>query len=155
MFCRSVSGRGPSSRFYLSTFLSSISRNRVFLSSHPYGTTVSLAEPGPGDASCTTWTLFRYLPPSPLSDGSVIQQIRIQSKFSLSTSSGLWFSPVLQPLQAFQFSPVLQPLRIVLLSPALRLFRTFPSSPASRPFQTSRPSSAFLPPPIFRSSAAF
>ena len=44
LFRPSVSGREPSSRFYLSTCFASISRNRVFLSSHPYGTTASFGK---------------------------------------------------------------------------------------------------------------
>ena len=133
---------------------SSISRNRVFLSSHPYGTTASLAEPGLGDAPCTTWALSVNFHPLHFLTG------RSSSGFAFIRSSVFQPLPVfgfprfLQPFQAFQFSLVFQPLPIFRLSPALRLLLTFPSSPALRPLPTSRPSSASLPPPVFRPSPA-
>ena len=61
LFCPSVSGHGPSSRLYLST-LSRLSQGTA----NPYRVTpmvrpLLLAEPGPGDASCTTWTLTVFI----------------------------------------------------------------------------------------------
>ena len=65
-FCPSVAWRGPSSRLSLSTLIASISRDRESLSSHPHGTTALVAEPGRGDAPCTTWTLAVFFHPPKL-----------------------------------------------------------------------------------------
>ena len=56
-FCTSVASRELyRPPFFIDAF-ASISRDRVSLSSHPFGTTASKAEPGPGDAPGTTQTL--------------------------------------------------------------------------------------------------
>ena len=93
LFCPSVSGRGPSSRFYLSTF-SRLSQGtaysyRVTLMVRP----LLLAEPGPGDASCTIWTLSAIFHPFHLQAG------RPSSKSAFSSR------PVFQPLQIFRSFP--------------------------------------------------
>ncbi len=46
-----------------------------------------LAEPGPGDASCTTWTLSVFCSPSLPSGGSAFQQIRNSFVSGLATFS--------------------------------------------------------------------
>jgi hypothetical protein len=90
-----------------------------------------LAEPGPGDASCTIWTLsvfFRLL---------YFQAGRPSSK------SAFRSNPVFQPLPSFRSSPVFQPLP------------TFRSSPAFQPLPIFRTSPVIKLIPILRSSSVF
>jgi hypothetical protein len=143
-----------------------------------------VAEPGPGDASCTIWTLsvsfnplhsqagrpssrfafssfpiFRsspVFPPIPTLRSSPVSQLLPIFRFSpaFQPLPISWSSPVSRPLPTFRFSPVLRLLSSFRSSPILRLLPTFPSSPIFRSFPISRSSPVFQPLPIFRSSPA-
>jgi len=89
LFRPSVSGRGSSSRFYLST-LARLSQGtaysyRVTLMVRP----LLLAEPGPGDASFTIWTLSVFFRPLHFQAGQPSSRFAFRS------------NPVFRPLPSF------------------------------------------------------
>ncbi len=143
-----------------------------------------VAEPGPGDASCTIWTLsvffnplhsqagrpssrfafssfpiFRsspVFPPIPTLRSSPVSQLLPIFRFSpaFQPLPISCFSPVLRSFPNFRSSPVLRLLPSFRSSPVLRLLPTFPSSPVLRLLPISRSSPVFQPLPTSRSSPA-
>ena len=118
LFCPSVSGHGSSSRLCLST-LSRLSQGtaysyRVTLMVRP----LLVAEPGPGDASCTTWTLAVFIHHVHLLAG------RPSSKCAVRWSSALQPPPSVfnQPAFFVRF----QPYGLLLSFPATGLLRSVP-----------------------------
>jgi len=114
-----------------------------------------LAEPGPGDASCTTWTLSVFFHPLYHQAG------RPSGKFAFCPSPVLrpfpifWSSSVFQLFPTLRFSVVFQPLPISLSSSVLRPLPTFRSSPVFQLFPIFRSSSACQPLPFFLRSQPF
>jgi hypothetical protein len=89
-----------------------------------------LAEPGPGDASCTIWTLSVFFRPLHLQAGRPSSSITFRS------------FPVLRPLPTFLSSPVLRLFPIFL---AFRPLPIFPSSSVFQPLQIFRLSDLLRP----------
>ena len=118
LFCPSVSGHGSSSRFYLST-LSRLSQGTAY----SYLVTLMVrpllvAEPGPGDASCTTWTLAVFIHHLRFLAG------RPSSKFTVCRSSALQPPPSVSNQPAFFVR--FQSYDLLLSFPATGLVRSVP-----------------------------
>ena len=102
-----------------------------------------LAEPGPGDASCTTWTLSVVFHPLHLRAGRP------------SSKSAFIPSPILELLPILRSSPTLEPLPTFQSSPVFQLFPIFRSSPIFQLLPILRSSPAFRPLPFFLRSQPF
>ena len=90
-----------------------------------------LAEPGPGDASCTTWTLSVFFHPLYFPAG------RPSSRFVFRSSLVFRLLPVSRPSPDFQPLPIFRSSPVSCLLPVLRPspdFQPFPFFLRSQPF---------------------
>jgi hypothetical protein len=96
-----------------------------------------LAEPGPGDASCTIWTLSVFFHLLHFQAGRPSSRFAFRSTAVFQPLPSFQSSPVFQPLPAFRSSPALRPLQIFRTSPVIQLLPILRSSSVFRPLRSS------------------